>query len=31
MVFKGGKPAGELIGLRPKSDLKKVIDQALNS
>ena len=31
MVFKGGKPAGELIGLRPKSDLKRVIDQVLNS
>jgi thioredoxin 1 len=31
IVFKGGKPMGELIGLRPKSDLKKVIDQALSS
>ncbi len=31
MVFKGGKPAGELIGLRPKKDLKQVIDRVLAS
>jgi thioredoxin 1 len=31
MVFKSGKPVGEIIGLRPKSDLKKVIDHVLAS
>lgn len=30
MVFKGGKPVGEVIGVRPKGDLKRVIDHALN-
>jgi thioredoxin 1 len=31
IVFKDGEPAGQVIGLRPKSDLKKVIDQALSA
>jgi thioredoxin 1 len=31
IVFKGGQPVGQVIGFRPKSDLKKVIDQALSS
>jgi thioredoxin 1 len=31
LVFKGGQPVGQIIGFRPKSDLKKVIDQALAS
>ena len=31
LVFKGGQPVGQVIGFRPKSDLKKVIDQALSS
>ena len=31
IVFKGGQPAGQVIGFRPKSDLKRVIDQALSS
>jgi thioredoxin 1 len=31
LVFKGGKPVGQVIGFRPKGDLKKVIDQALSS
>jgi thioredoxin 1 len=31
LVFKGGQPVGQVIGFRPKSDLKKVIDQVLAS
>jgi thioredoxin 1 len=31
LVFKGGQPVGQVIGFRPKNDLKKVIDQALSS
>ena len=31
IVFKDGEPAGQVIGFRPKSDLKKVIDQALSA
>jgi thioredoxin 1 len=31
LVFRGGQPVGQVIGFRPKSDLKKVIDQALSS
>ena len=31
IVFKGGKPVGQIIGFRPKNDLKRVIDQALAS
>jgi thioredoxin 1 len=31
IVFKGGETVGQVIGFRPKSDLKKVIDQALGS
>jgi thioredoxin 1 len=30
LVFKGGQPVGQVIGFRPKGDLKKVIDQALS-
>jgi hypothetical protein len=28
-VFKGGEPVGQIIGFRPKSDLKKRLDAAL--
>ena len=31
IVFKGGQPVGQVIGFRPKNDLKRVIDQALAS
>jgi thioredoxin 1 len=31
IVFKGGQPVGQIIGFRPKNDLKRVIDQALAS
>ncbi len=31
LVFNGGQPVGQLVGFRPKSDLKRVIDQALSS
>jgi thioredoxin 1 len=31
LMFKGGEPVGQVIGFRPKSDMKKVIDQALSS
>jgi len=30
LVFKGGQLVGQVIGFRPKSDLKKVVDQALS-
>jgi thioredoxin 1 len=29
LVFKGGEPVGQIIGFRPKSDLKKRLDEAL--
>jgi thioredoxin 1 len=29
MVFKGGEPVGQIIGFRPKSNLKQAIDAAL--
>jgi thioredoxin 1 len=29
LVFKGGQPVGQIIGLRPKSDLKKRLDAVL--
>ncbi len=29
LVFKGGEPVGSIIGFRPKSDLKKRLDAAL--
>jgi thioredoxin 1 len=29
LVFKGGQPVGQIIGFRPKSDLKKRLDAAL--
>lgn len=29
LVFKQGKPVGQIIGFRPKSDLKKRLDEAL--
>jgi thioredoxin 1 len=31
LVFKGGQPVGQVIGFRPKGDLKRVIDQVLAS
>ena len=30
LVFKGGEPVGQIVGFRPKGDLKKRIDEALN-
>ena len=30
LVFKGGEPVGQIIGFRPKGDLKKRLDEALN-
>jgi thioredoxin 1 len=30
MVFKGGQPVDQIIGFRPKSDLKKTLDKALS-
>jgi thioredoxin 1 len=29
LVFKGGQPVGQIIGFRPKSDLKKRLDSVL--
>ncbi|HEY8489377.1 MAG TPA: thioredoxin [Dehalococcoidia bacterium] len=29
LVFKGGQPVGQIIGFRPKQDLKKRLDAAL--
>ena len=29
LVFKGGQPVGQIIGFRPKSDLKRRLDEAL--
>jgi thioredoxin 1 len=29
LMFKGGQPIDQIIGFRPKGDLKKVIDKAL--
>ena len=29
LVFKQGQPVGQIIGFRPKSDLKKRLDEAL--
>ena len=29
LMFKGGEPVGSIIGFRPKSDLKKRLDAAL--
>lgn len=28
-VFKGGRPVGQIVGFRPKADLKKRLDEAL--
>ena len=30
LVFKGGEPVGQIVGFRPKGDLKKRLDEALN-
>ena len=30
LMFKGGKPVDQIVGFRPKGDLKKVIDKALS-
>lgn len=30
LMFKGGQPVGQIIGFRPKGDLKRVIDKALS-
>jgi hypothetical protein len=30
MVFKGGEPVDQVIGFRPKSELKKTIERALS-
>jgi len=29
LVFKGGRPVSQIIGFRPKSDLKRRLDEAL--
>jgi len=29
LVFKGGEPVAQVIGFRPKSELKKVLEKAL--
>ena len=29
LIFKGGQPVGQIIGFRPKSDLKRRLDEAL--
>lgn len=29
LIFKGGQPVGQIIGFRPKSDLKKRLDAVL--
>jgi thioredoxin 1 len=29
LVFKGGQPVGQIVGFRPKSDLKKRLDAVL--
>jgi thioredoxin 1 len=29
MIFKNGKPAEQVIGYKPKNDLKKLLDAAL--
>ena len=29
LVFKGGEPVGQIVGFRPKSDLKQRLDAAL--
>ncbi len=30
LVFSGGEPVGQIVGFRPKSDLKKRLDSALS-
>jgi thioredoxin 1 len=30
LVFKGGEPVGQIIGFRPKSDLRRRLDAALS-
>ncbi|GBD12870.1 MAG TPA: thioredoxin [Dehalococcoidia bacterium] len=30
LVFKGGEPVAQVIGFRPKSELKKVLEKALS-
>ncbi len=30
LVFKGGEPVGQIVGFRPKSDMKKRLDEALS-
>ena len=29
LVFKGGKPVGQIVGARPKGDIRKKLDEAL--
>src|SRR3972149_5545405 len=29
LIFKGGQPVGQIVGARPKSDLKRRLDEAL--
>ena len=31
LVFKGGKPVGQIIGFRPKSDLKQRLDAVVDA
>ena len=30
LVFKGGEPVGQIVGFRPKGDLKKRLDEVLD-
>ena len=30
LLFKDGKPVGQIVGLRPKADLKKALDEILS-
>jgi thioredoxin 1 len=31
ILFHGGKPVGQLVGARPKAELQRILDQALNT
>jgi thioredoxin-like negative regulator of GroEL len=31
LLFKNGKPVGQLVGFKPKAELKKALDEILSS
>jgi thioredoxin 1 len=31
LLFKDGKPAGQIVGFRPKAELKKAVDEVLST